>query len=828
MSQDKLLALALERLETIRRKEAFDPAHLESRPTAAQQQFFDDFGNYKQYYLRAGNQCLAKGTLVATPTGPVEIEKIKPGDIVYSEHGQPISVLKTFSNGVKSVQELVYRNVRWASATDNHVFQVITPYGHLVEKAVKDFGRDDKVVRVQVKAPLGKISFPQAYALAAMLGDGCSRQTHKYLQISSGTPEVPNKVASICESTARKLHESNYTWSVGYVDIPYYAEWCKGKYAHEKIVDLEVLKKWDRNSLLEFVAGLIDTDGTVYSAKDHVTLSLNMQAKSVVDAFAYAVLALWQIPLNRSLDSRKKYKNGPVHIAYTRNIHFIKEILDELNPYLASPQKKWKEEYSSIGGKRSSSSNVAIGPSGITREVETYDIHVDSPTNLYLLANGLVTHNSGKSQTAARMLTQILLEDHELVKKRRAESGQQGWGSEPLLAIVAGRTGKQLEDSLLPKIRSYLEPGTYKEVRMGNAIQRLELDNGNRIVFQSLENPNTARERLQSYVAHITWVDELPPTLDLIREVLVRTQARNGYSIFSFTPLTVNVAIQRFVDSIEPPEGRVYRFRMLDNPLYSDPQRRDELVRRYAHLPEYQRNAIFEGDWMTADDQVYHFDYSTMVRMPEGYSPMWRHVEAVDPAISSATGLTIWAEDPQTSIWYCVVAEYIKGIQVPTDIVKAVQHFTSKINVVRRVSDYAPWYVNTASSMGVTYMTVDSKNSNRKEELIKNLQEALGTNMVITPLCSDLIDEIQDCRWSSRGEGKIINSSTYHLLDAAQYARDILPAPEKKLQSFTINQWYSTLLQANEKRKHLEEKAVEKLAKPRGRPTRIKRGVMWR
>jgi hypothetical protein len=309
---------------------------------------------------------------------------------------------------------------------------------------------------------------------------------------------------------------------------------------------------------------------------------------------------------------------------------------------------------------------------------------------------------------------------------------------------------------------------------------------------------------------------------------LVRTQARNGYSIFSFTPLTVNVAIQRFVDSIEPPEGKVYRFRMLDNPLYSDPTRRDELVRRYSHLPEYQIRAIFEGDWMTADDQVYHFDYSTMVGMPEGYSPMWRHVEAVDPAISSATGLTIWAENPNTSVWYCVVAEYIKGIQVPTDIVKAVQHFTSKINVVRRVSDYAPWYVNTASSMGVTYMTVDCKNTNRKEELIKNLQESLGTRMILTPLCTDLIDEIQDCRWSNRGEGKIVNSSSYHLLDSAQYARDVLPAAEKKLQSFTVDQWYANLLQANEKRKQLEEKAVEKLAKPRGRPVRIKRGVMWR
>ena len=437
-------------------------------------------------------------------------------------------------------------------------------------------------------------------------------------------------------------------------------------------------------------------------------------------------------------------------------------------------------------------------------------------------------NQSGKSQTAARMLTQILLEDHELVSKRRAQAGQQGWGSEPILAIVAGRTGKQLEDSLLPKIRSYLEPGTYREVRMGNAIQRLELDNGNRIVFQSLENPTTARERLQSYVAHITWVDELPPTLDLIREVLVRTQARDGYSIFSFTPLTINVGIQRFVDSIEPPEGKVYRFKMLDNPLYSDSQRREELIKRYAHLPEYQRNAIFEGDWMTAEDQVYHFDYDTMVRMPEGYSTMWRHLEAVDPAISSATGLTIWAEDPQTSVWHCILAEYIKGIQVPTDIVKAVQYYTSKVNIVRRISDYAPWYVNTASSMGVNYMTVDSKNANRKEELIKGLQQDLGNKMMISPNCMNLIDEIQNCRWSDRGIGKIINSSSYHLLDSAQYARDVLPPPEKKLQSFTVDQWYGKLLEANETRKKLEEKAASPNSRKSLKPMRIKRGFLWR
>ncbi len=95
-------------------------------------------------------------------------------------------------------------------------------------------------------------------------------------------------------------------------------------------------------------------------------------------------------------------------------------------------------------------------------------------------------NQSGKSQTCARLITWMLTNSHPVWKR------PEEWGSEPLLIIVAGRTGKQIEDSLLPKLRGYLEPGTYKEVRIGNIIQRLELTNGDRVIFQSLENPNVA------------------------------------------------------------------------------------------------------------------------------------------------------------------------------------------------------------------------------------------------------------------------------------------------------------------------------------------------
>ncbi len=410
-------------------------------------------------------------------------------------------------------------------------------------------------------------------------------------------------------------------------------------------------------------------------------------------------------------------------------------------------------------------------------------------------------NQSGKSQTCARILTWVLTGTHPTWKRPAS------WGDEPLLAIVSGRTGKQIEDSLLPKIRSYLEPGTYKEVRIGNIIQRLEMENGNRIVFQSLENPNVARERLMSYVAHITWVDELPPTLELVREILIRTQARQGYSLWSFTPTIVAAEIQKFVDNLLPPEGKVYRFHMLDNPLYRDPKRKQELLDRYAYLPLEQRDAIFNGDWLSGENQVYYFSYATMVGMPPEYSRLWRHVESVDPALSSALGLTIWAEEPTTGIWYCVVADYIRGIYVPTQLVEEVRKRTANYNIVRRISDpHEVWYIQTAASMGINYIGVHRKND-RKPELIKQLQQSLGARIRISPTASDLIDEFQECRWSDKADGKIVNASSYHLLDSAQYFCDNIPKQEQKIIASSHDEW---LYKANEQRKAKEEEKKRK------------------
>lgn len=410
-------------------------------------------------------------------------------------------------------------------------------------------------------------------------------------------------------------------------------------------------------------------------------------------------------------------------------------------------------------------------------------------------------NQSGKSATCARIVSWVLTDTHP-TWKRPPE-----WGEESLLILVAGRTGKHLEDSLLPKIRGFLEPGTYKEVRIGNMIQRLELTNGNRIVFQSLENPSTAQERLQSYVAHVVWVDELPPTMGIVRELLIRVQARNGYFMSSFTPTVIQPEIQRYVDGLQEPEGKVYRFHMLDNPLYSDPVRKTELLGRYAHLPPEQQDVIFRGEWSSAEDRVYYFNWDTMVEFPIGYSPLWRHVESVDPAIQSKLGITIWAENPDTHIWYCILAKYIKEIYIPTEIVKTTIALTRGVNIVKRIADpEASWYIQQAAAMGYNY--VMARKSNRKHELIKQLQQGLGTRLRLSPEVHDLISELQGCRWSESDRDRIVNSSSYHLLDSSQYFADEIPKPEKRIE---FHSWDDYIYKANEQRKLKKELVIRKI-----------------
>jgi hypothetical protein len=166
-----------------------------------------------------------------------------------------------------------------------------------------------------------------------------------------------------------------------------------------------------------------------------------------------------------------------------------------------------------------------------------------------------------------------------------------------------------------------------------------------------------------------------------------------------------------------------------------------------------------------------------------------------------------------------VRSEYIKGILEPTKLLTEVLSRSQGLNVIRRICDpHESWYIGTAVTAKTrpTYICPYDKNS-RKAELIKGLQAGLGRDLYISPECTDLIGEIESCRWSDTHEERIVNASSYHLLDSSQYFADMVPKADPLTKTMT---WAQRLMTTHAIAKEKAEKKAENAGRGLGRETR--------
>ena len=428
-------------------------------------------------------------------------------------------------------------------------------------------------------------------------------------------------------------------------------------------------------------------------------------------------------------------------------------------------------------------------------------------------------NQSGKSQILRREVAWMFEGKHPYFTPPEKWSKDEPW-----TILVIGKTRRMIEDSLWAGIRKFLSPGSYKETKVGPHLEKVtNVENGNVILFLSHDNPTVAVDRIQSYTAHAIYLDEMPTSYRIVEELHRRGQVKSSPFLASFTPKSVNPKIKKLVEASRAPFAKKYMLSALDNPqmLEQDKAAFLESIKTY---PESYQNTLKYGDWSIGEQAVYQFVPDQMIcELPKTYHRNWRHVEASDPAVQSKFGLTLWAEDPADGTWYCILADYIEGVYVPELIFEEVMKRTDGYNIVRRVCDpHESWYIHTAASHGIHYVVPHDKNS-RKAELIKGFQTALTEKVRITPSCEDLIEEISTCHWSENAQNKIVNASSYHLLDTAQYFVDCMPAYKENLQ---MKPWYATLREENQKRK---VKAASKLqVSVRGQhPTAWKRRRIW-
>ena len=380
-------------------------------------------------------------------------------------------------------------------------------------------------------------------------------------------------------------------------------------------------------------------------------------------------------------------------------------------------------------------------------------------------------NQSGKSTLGARISSWFLAENKPGWTRPIA------WGTQPLVGLLVGRTMKQVEEELLRKILSYFQPEEVHITRIGMIPQKVtHRKTGNTLLLASHHNEAEAREKLQAFVLNYVWLDEMPKSSKLFEELERRVQSKDGLFLSTFTPKVKNADIRRLVDSYALPYSRKYTMPMFANPSLSE-ERKLKILQELEVYPEGYRRCVLEGDWLDDDSAVYSVPDGA-VCAPINYSPAWRHVEGADPALQSKHGQIVMAEEPGTGRWWVVRADYVSGIFVPEDLVRAVTDRVARLNVVRRVCDSAStWYIGQASKMGFTYVTPWDKN-NRRAEMMKQVQSALGTRLFIAPWCTDLVNELQSMQWSETAADRVINSHSYHLHDALIYGFDCVPSPD--------------------------------------------------
>ncbi len=399
-----------------------------------QQQLIDDTFNIPIRFciIPPGRRCLEEGTMIATPSGPMPIEKLKVGDDVigFNENGVPelTKIIKTWNNGIQEVVPLFNQRKKYLSATNNHKLFGChesfldkrgkgkeTEYSKYKVRKVETIDRRINIKRKYLFDFIngGNINIENAYILGAILGGGCTssdktyvnKKNIKHIFFSTDNNIIPKYIANKLNGECRKNKGSNYTWTIRckspiYDLLPYYKEWCSGKVAGEKRANWNIIDNWNKKSCLSFLAGIIDTDSSIfYKSKTQLSINITMKSKEIIDTCSNIIFKYFQEYPNRHIDSRNMDIYGNYYsLSITNNLLFL-NIYNRLLPYLK------KKNYFDV--KKLKIRNVLPHKitfrKGKTYKVETYDITVENKTNLYFLhKGGIITSNSGKSEIVGK------------------------------------------------------------------------------------------------------------------------------------------------------------------------------------------------------------------------------------------------------------------------------------------------------------------------------------------------------------------------------------------------------------------------------------------
>ena len=388
--------------------------------------------------------CIAEGTLVRMADMSVKpIERVEPGEFVLGcdidGRLMPSRVVARYDNGIQPCigTRFVTNGCRLSSEGPILISTRIHPVlgtRVVVGQLEEALNYKPRVLEIGIKSRTflaytasgfddsGLRHEKYAALLGALVGDGCYTAAVNGVHLScADKQEIDDLQASIsgCGVFIRQLkHHDGIYYRVSMpegspdalgnpVKNLLIAEGMYGKYAQEKDLPRSIWT-WDNTSVAAFIGGYTAADGSIYPSdgKDKPGIAFGSTSLSLLNG----IRLLLQVRFGILTSSVSKTRSpGQAHSKFPMYSLYItaQNGVSAFAKYIPIPGRKQKllkdmlAAYKPKGKNRNTIAYRRVDQYDVG-DRHVYDLEIDHPGHLYMLANGLIVHNtkhSGKSST---------------------------------------------------------------------------------------------------------------------------------------------------------------------------------------------------------------------------------------------------------------------------------------------------------------------------------------------------------------------------------------------------------------------------------------------
>lgn len=165
-------------------------------------------------------------------------------------------------------------------------------------------------------------------------------------------------------------------------------------------------------------------------------------------------------------------------------------------------------------------------------------------------------------------------------------------------------------------------------------------DGNSRITLKTYDQ---GRERWQGDTINWVWYDEEPPE-DIYVEGRTRTNATNGISFMTFTPLLgMSDVVRRFL--VAKAEGTHTTTMTIEDALHYTPEQRRRIIAAY---PTHERDARARGIPILGSGRIFPFEDSLLAEPPLQIPAFWPRIVGIDFGYDHPTAAVWMAWDRDT------------------------------------------------------------------------------------------------------------------------------------------------------------------------------------